>query len=693
MLARMFLSTFAALLVAALPPAANGQARQLPPATLFVSPRGHDSNPGDSREKPLATPAAARDRARSLRERQQDPATVIRIELADGVYELAETLVLEPRDSNTAFAAAPDARPIISGGRAPSPWRVEQLNGREVWVADAPLTAAGSPREQRWSTRELFVSGQRRTPARTPDAGYLRVEGVPDVPPGTPWHEGSRQFRFKAEDAPMWSGLAGHSNPERAEVVAFTRWVDMHLVLEGVDLETRIARTVNKTTFQLNLGDLYFIEGGRSSLDAPGEFAFEGGRLWYVPMPGESPAGTHAVIPVLRRLVEFRGTPGEHVENTTFHGLTFSHAQWWFGDSPGESWPSPDVAGFKQAAWGVPGAIYAESARACGLIDCEVSHVAGYGVEFGRGCTANTISRCRITDLGAGGIKIGEPVIRENAADRCGQTLVTNCTITDGGHLHHQAVGVWIGQSSGNVLANCGISGFEYTGISIGWTWGYGPSLADGNIVEFNDVGPLGPRAEGIEPALGDMAGVYTLGTQHGTVIRNNSFHDIAGRSIAWGIYFDEGSTGIVAENNVVLRTTHGGFHQHYGRDNTVRNNIFALGRDAQLWRTRKEDHTSFTFERNIVIGDNENWFAGDWSGGAVLRNNIYWRMGGGNIPFPGGRDLTAWLGAGLDSGSIVADPGVDLANPGRIPADSPALKQGFVPFDVSGLGPKPRSK
>src|SRR6185295_12094786 len=116
-----------------------------------------------------------------------------------------------------------------------------------------------------------------------------------------------------------------------------------------------------------------------------------------------------------------------------------------------------------------------------------------------------------------------------------------------------------------------------------------------GNTILCNEVERIGAREVGGEPALGDMAGIYTLGTQNGTVIRNNYFHDIAGRSIAWGIYFDEGSTGIVAENNLVLRTTHGGFHQHYGRDNVVRNNVFAQGRDAQLWKTRREEHRAFT--------------------------------------------------------------------------------------------------
>ena len=113
-----------------------------------------------------------------------------------------------------------------------------------------------------------------------------------------------------------------------------------------------------------------------------------------------------------------------------------------------------------------------------------------------------------------------------------------------------------------------------------------------------------------------------------------------------------------------MYNVTDGGFHQHYGRDNTVRNNILAFSEQEQVRGTAQKkagDHLSFTFERNIVYFDQGELFGRDFQWGpdvqVNLKNNIYWRTGGQRFDFAG-KSWDQWRAMGRDKeGSIIADP------------------------------------
>jgi hypothetical protein len=303
--------------------------------------------------------------------------------------------------------------------------------------------------------------------------------------------------------------------------------------------------------------------------------------------------------------------------------------------------------------------------------------------------------QCEFSDLGAGGLKIGETSIRDQAAEQTGGNEISGCHIHDGGKMFASGIGIWIGQSPSNRILHNLIHDFYYTGISIGWTWGYGPALATNNTVALNHVHHIGVKSDGDGPILSDMGGIYTLGKQPGTTVRNNLWHDIAGiRYGGWGIYFDEGSSGILAESNVVYRTTHGGFHQHYGETNVFRNNILAFARDHQIQRTRPEPHRSFSFTSNIVYFDSGILLTGDWSGDQYeMDRNVYFDARPDAKPDEfrlGPCTWEKWQERGHDQHSLIADPlfVAPQENDFRLQPNSPAFKLGFRPIDLSHVGP-----
>jgi parallel beta-helix repeat protein len=198
---------------------------------------------------------------------------------------------------------------------------------------------------------------------------------------------------------------------------------------------------------------------------------------------------------------------------------------------------------------------------------------------------------------------------------------------------------------------------------------------------------------------LSDMGGIYTLGVQSGTVIRNNLIHDVWAFTYGgWGIYLDEGSSDILAEDNIVYHCKSAGFHQNYGQDNIMRNNIFAFNHDYELMRTRSEPHKSYTFEANIIYFDQggllgSNWTS-KWQGGEyAFRNNLYYDKRGPQISFAG-KSLSEWQSSGMDKNSTIANPlFVDADNYNfHLRDGSPALKMGFHQIDTSRIGPTTRA-
>jgi len=695
-------TALATLLSGCARPGPQAAAPKPAPGVFFVATNGNDlwsgRLPGPNRklaDGPFATLPGALRAAREFRQQSAGSSgQPVSILVGGGTHFQPQPVTLTPGDSGLVLAACPGTQPVLSGGRPIVGWREVTIEGRRLWSADLPADQRG-----KWFFQQLWVNGRRATRARHPNRGYLPIAELPDKT--EEWTQGHSRFRFREGDLKAWNTITN------AEVVVMTRWVESRLPIAAVDEHERIANFTKRSVFQLAPGDQYYAEGAFEFLDEPGEWYLDpaAGKLFYLPRPGETLARVQAIAPVLAQVLRFEGQPeaAQFVERVSLRGLTFSHTEWHFPsdfkaakDKP-NVWPNPtaEVGGFAQAAIGVSGAVYGEGLRQSVFEDCRFAALGNYALELSRGCQSNQITRCELTDLGAGGIKLGETRIRARAAEQARANVISHCRLHDGGKLFASAVGIWIGQSPDNRIIRNLIHDFYYTGISIGWTWGYGPALASNNIVALNHVHHIGAKSDGDGPILSDMGGIYTLGKQPGPTIRSNLWPDIAAvRYGGWGIYFDEGSSGILAQDNIVYRTTHGGFHQHYGQTNIVRNNLFAFARDHQVQRTRPEPHRSFTFVTNIVYFDSGNLLAGDWSNDNYLvDSNLYFDARPDARPAQprlGPCAWQQWQERGHDQHSLIADP--LFAGPGkndfRLQPVSPAFRLGFRPVDLSGAGP-----
>ncbi|MGQ9730340.1 MAG: right-handed parallel beta-helix repeat-containing protein [Candidatus Zipacnadales bacterium] len=696
------------------------------PVELYVAPTGDDSWSGTrpaphDGDGPFATLKRARDELRKRKQAGQltRGATIY---VRGGTYELHETLQLSAEDSGTAehpllIREYENEQSVLVGSRAVNdfrPWRGEVLR------CDLRGTAL-----EGIAFKQLFYRGERMIMARYPNKdprdphfgewAYVLAVDSPNV---------KDHFTCTEDVIKNWSQV------EQAEICIHPAygWAWNIVKVKSVDRDTARINLAQNVSYDLRVGDRYFVQNLLEELDTPGEWYLdrETWNLYFWP-PGEVGEGD-VQVPVTGTILLLEGA--SHV---IVRGFTIEACD---GD-----------------------AVRLQDCQNCVIAKNIIRNCGGWGIAIGGGRACGAIGN-DIYYTGAGGVSLNGG--KWDTLER-GDNFATN------NYIHHIAefrrtynTGVNI-NGVGNTASHNLIHDCYHQGILMG---------GNDNIVEYNIVHHTNLGSE-------DTGGLYMSSrnyTRRGNIIRYNIFHHVGGFGKAnswnpvqdgrvkfqyphftWGIYLDAPESGVYVYGNLLYSVPICGMFNHSGKDNCWENNIvvdapafrasvwpqedlfetswkplrearergwIGLERYPELSRytenePRKNTMFNCRFVRNIIYYTEEGskWLRdrnqSAWDGGQLV-----WTYSGhqddfgefefdGNVIYapPGiepkfeltlsphsGKLLTwdEWRATGKDAHSVFQDPlFVDPANHDyRLKPESPALKLGFQPIPFDKIGP-----
>ncbi|MFA7231518.1 MAG: right-handed parallel beta-helix repeat-containing protein [Victivallaceae bacterium] len=675
---------------------------------------------------PFSSVEAARDAIRKLRANGKCTEKV-NIWIREGVYALNETLFFTSEDSNACYKAYPGEKVIFSGGVAVENWQESKLGKKRLWTADV-----SGIMKQAGAFKQLFIDGKRCPRNRFPKTGFLKLGDItPDI----------KKELFDGTDkivVEQKNELLPIKSFKNVELIALHFWIEERLPVKSFDPETGVITSSRRTRFSVagdkNIG---YLENVAEAFTDAGEWYLDEDKavLHYLPRKHEKLGVTRAVIPKLKQLLRLDGEPhtNNYVENLHFENIEFQYSAWiqpdwgakrFHPNLPRSKWRTNCACkwdqnyeknelygAMPQGAVDIPGVIYLEGAKNCAISGCELKHLGWYGIELADGCSGNQITGNTICDMGAGGIKVGGEQDAANKNELTFDNTIADNHIFSGGHVYMSALGIGLFHTFGNLVAHNHLHDLKYTGISCGWVWGYGDNVTRENRIEKNHIHHIG------DGSLSDMGGIYLLGVQPGTRISGNLIHDIRKYYYGgWGIYTDEGSSHIVIENNICYNLDSQGFHQHFGRENIIRNNIFVSGREGAAALTQGTGrNTGFehpgvnstcaaTFCNNIFVTNGTPFFFNPNKESMAYLNkeffsdlNLFWDISQKNILLGVGDfekvektySLKKWRMLGFDLKSLFGNPKFKNLNKFdfRLRKSSPAFKLGFKPVDMSDVG------
>jgi hypothetical protein len=237
-------------------------------------------------------------------------------------------------------------------------------------------------------------------------------------------------------------------------------------------------------------GSRFYLENAPEYLaSGSGTFFADDGTIWYAPLAVElaSFAGTGetggvvAAKPQLLELVSQNNTHDVAIEN-----VELSHTDVDYGACFASN------CALQSASWLTTAAVHFGFSQRVSLTNVTIQHTGGFGLWFGPGVRNATFANGRVLDVGAGGVRIGEPTSVASDAQQALHVTITDSVIRDGGHVYRAGCGVLLQAAAESTVTHNDISVFRYTGVSVGWMWSYGPTSNGNNTISKNNISTIG---------------------------------------------------------------------------------------------------------------------------------------------------------------------------------------------------------
>jgi hypothetical protein len=684
-------------------------------ADFYISIIGSDEWSGrladpniEGTDGPFATLERARDAVRDLKKnKSQDIVVFIR----EGVYPLEQTVVFGLEDSGKGnstitYAAYPNEKPVFSSGKEITGWKKvsEELPGLSEKAKGNILVA-------NVSDRFLTLYDDEGLLPRAQSERFMPLKG-----------SNSKELHFPEGKIKNWSNI------EDVEIVVIpTRdWMMNVLPLASVDEEAGIAYTAIEATYAMARKGCW-VENVLEELDEPGNWVLntKEGKVYLWPR-SKSPV----VAPTLLELIRVEGKIDKEgptdipVRNIRFQGLTFKH---------GERYTlTNDDAGL-QHDWDMldknNSMIRFRGAENCAIEQCHFLHSGSGAIRVDLYGQNNKITDNHIEHLGGGGILLcgygpGTKDVNKN-------NLVYNNNIHHVGEIYWHSPGIFLWQSGENRVANNLIHHTNYSGLIVSGCIIRFLNMPDkreqvrairrnelgmlpedlqfedvsqflhsrNNIIELNEI-------HNVMQILGDGNGIYIRGAGSGNIIRRNYIHHlVAETGKQSGIRTDGGQMDALISENIIYKCTSQGmtlklnnrFENNIIADITEPRIVYLKIVEGPMQGASNKRNIFYSFSKGCTFisepGEGEGLVGEDSRGRVPARMkdidsdyNIYYCKEDSSI---GEQTLAKLQGDGVDANSKVADPMfVDPENGDfRFKPESPALKMGIVPIDVSEIG------